>query len=86
MAREENEQPLGVKGLLGLGLDGADGHTRISRGPNFCLFGGSKATHEKMQWFAVRFNERVDERGKKLEQLNKKELDEIVEQAHEEGE
>ena len=81
--KNEDEQPLGIKGLLGLGLDGTDGHVRISRGPNFYLFGGSETTHEKMQGFAVKFSEGIDERGKKIDELNKRELEEIVESARE---
>ncbi len=83
MAEEDHQdkgKPLGIKGLLGLGFDGIDGHTRISQGPNFVLYGGSKQTHERMQKTVVRFNEQVDERGKKLEEINRRELDEIVEE------
>ena len=86
VVKDEQEQPLGIKGLLGLGLDGTDGHVRISRGPTFYLLGGSETTHEKMQGFAVRFNEGVDERGKKIDELNKRELEEIVEAARDSDE
>ena len=34
--------------LLGLGMDGKDGHVRITSGPEFHLVGGSKETHELM--------------------------------------
>lgn len=30
--------------LLGLGLDGKDGHRRITKGDNFCLVGGSEVS------------------------------------------
>jgi len=83
MPSESGEKPLGIKGLLGLGLDGRDGHTRISRGPNFLLYGGSKDTHEKMQETALKFNECVRERGKPLHKINGKELQEIVERVRE---
>ena len=87
MAHEgDGNKPLGIKGLLGLGLDGEEGRTRISRGPNFHLYGGSKETHRKMQQTAVKFNEHVDERGKKLEDINRLELIEIVEEVREEVE
>ena len=76
----QSEQPLGIRGMLGVGTDAEDGHTRISRGPRFLLVGGSRDTHEKMQHVAVKFNERVDERGKPLEKINSRELREIVEQ------
>jgi hypothetical protein len=39
--------------LLGLGLDGDDGHTRLTRGKNFVLYGGSDETHTSMQETAL---------------------------------
>ena len=82
----KDEKPLGIKGLLGLGLDGGDGQTRISRGQNFVLYGGSEQTHEKMQETALTFNKRVDERGKSLEQINSRELEEMVEEVRDDVE
>ena len=66
--------------LLGLGTDGAEGETRITRGENFRLLGGSKDTHEAMQEKAVKFNEKLAARGKKLSQL---ELGEFLDIAQE---
>lgn len=43
--------------MIGLGLDGQDGHTRITKGDNFHIVGGSQATHERMQEHAIRVNE-----------------------------
>ena len=81
MADEQDKtRPLGIKGLLGVGLDGQDGKKRISRGPNFVLFGGSEETHEKMQETVLLFNEQVGQRGKKLEEINNRELQEIVDE------
>ena len=34
--------------MLGLGLDNKDGHTRVTKGENFCLLGGSEETHDRM--------------------------------------
>ena len=65
--------------LLGLGLDGKDGHVRYTKGPNFHLFGGSQETHEEMQEKAVRFNEELDKREKRLEDIDRKEFSEIAE-------
>ena len=36
-------------GFLGVGLDNEDGHTRLTRGDNFVLYGGSDETHGRMQ-------------------------------------
>jgi len=68
----------GRRWLLGLGLDGADGHVRITRGENFRLFGGSRETHEHMQEKVIRFNEEVAKRHKTLDQLTKPEIDDIA--------
>ncbi|MHC4591567.1 MAG: hypothetical protein ACYS8L_02600 [Planctomycetota bacterium] len=71
------ERPLNIAGLLGVGLDGSPDKKRVTRGRNFYLFGGSKATHELMVVTALRFNEKVDERGKPLAEINARELKEI---------
>lgn len=68
--------------LLGVGHDGDDGHVRITRGENFRLFGGSEETHEVMQETAVKFNEKLRDRGKSLNDISKKEFRDI---AHEIG-
>ncbi len=74
--REKKSWPLGV------GHDNEDGHLRITRGDNFRLFGGSEQTHEVMQETAVKFNERLRDRGKRLEEITKAEFRDI---AHEIG-
>lgn len=61
-------------GLLGLGLDNADGQTRITRGDNFHLVGGSKDTHESMQEQCIKFNEKLQSRGKQIEDLARQEF------------
>lgn len=63
--------------LLGLGLDGDDGHTRLTRGKNFVLYGGSQETHAQMQETAIKINERLDRRGKQLEDVSPREMFEI---------
>ena len=63
--------------LLGLGLDNDDGHTRLTRGKNFLLCGGSQETHAVMRETAVKINERLDDRGKRLEDVSTGELREI---------
>ena len=66
--------------LLGLGLDGNDGHVRITRGDNFRIFGGSEETHEFLQEKCVKFNERLKKKGKALDELNKKEFYNIAQE------
>jgi hypothetical protein len=64
--------------LLGLGLDNDDGHTRITRGKNFTLLGGSEQTHAIMQETAVKVNEHIDRTGKRLEDVSIGEFREII--------
>ena len=59
-------------------MDCKDGHTRITKGKNFRLFGGSRKTHEKMQEKAMRFNEHLHKRGKTLEEISDEEFYEIA--------
>jgi hypothetical protein len=71
------DKPAKSAALLGLGLDNDDGHTRLTRGKNFVLFGGSQDTHAAMQETAIKINEQLDRRGKRLEDVSVKELREI---------
>ena len=64
--------------LLGVGLDSQDEHIRVTTGPNFRLIGGSKETHEVMQETAVKLNEELDKRGKRLEHLERNEFVDIL--------
>ncbi len=63
--------------LLGVGLD-SDGHKRVTTGPNFALVGGTKETHEEMTEKAVKINEKLTERGKRLEEVSRDEFDDIA--------
>lgn len=63
--------------MLGIGLDGRDGHTRLTRGDNFVLYGGSAQTHAAMREKAEQLNEQLDRRGKSLDEVSPAELSEI---------
>jgi len=67
--------------LLGVGLD-SDGHKRLTTGPNFALVGGTEDTHEQMTEKAIKINEKLKARGKKLETVSHEEFNDI---AHEVG-
>ena len=67
----------GPSSLLGVGLDNDDGHTRLTRGKNFALVGGSEETHSLMQETAIKVNERIDKSGRRLEDVPPKELSHI---------
>lgn len=81
-SRKDPAPPGGEALLLGVGLDGDDGHKRITRGRDVLIVGGSKDTHEQMQERAIRFNEELDRRGKRLAEVRcVEELREIAEKA-----
>ncbi len=64
--------------LLGVGLDGDDQKLRITRGENYRLIGGSQDTHEQMQEKCVKFNEKLKDRKKQLEDLHPEEFVELA--------
>ncbi len=63
--------------LLGVGLD-SDGHKRLTTGPNFALVGGTESTHEQMTEKAIKINEKLKARGKKLETVSHEEFADIA--------
>ena len=63
--------------LLGLAFDNDDGQTRLTRGKNFLLLGGSQESHAVMQETAIKINERLDKRGKRLEDVSAAEIRDI---------
>jgi len=73
-AKDKNKKAL----LLGLGLDNEDGHVRITRGENFHLLGGSEDTHGTMQEKAIKFNEKLKSRGRRIEDISHEEFRDIA--------
>lgn len=71
-------KPAQKAALLGLAPPPEDGHTRITKGDNFLLMGGSQETHGMMQETACKINEHLDSRGQKLEDVSIRELREIA--------
>jgi hypothetical protein len=63
--------------LLGVGLD-SDSHKRVTTGPNFVLAGGSQETHEQMTEKAIKINEKLNAKGKQLEEVSAEEFDDIA--------
>jgi hypothetical protein len=68
--------------LLGLAFDAQDEQTRVTKGDNFLLWGGSKDTHAVMQETAIKINEHLQKQGKRLEDASAKELRDICQQVH----
>lgn len=60
-----------------MAFDNDDGHTRLTRGKNFVLVGGSQDSHAMMQETAVKINEKLDKQGKRLEDVSVRELRDI---------
>lgn len=63
--------------MLGVGLD-SDGHKRVTTGSNFALIGGTHETHEEMTEKAVKINEKLAAKGKRLEEVSHEEFDDIA--------
>lgn len=63
--------------VLGVGLD-SDGHKRLTTGPNFALVGGTQETHEAMTEKAIKINEKLAAKGKRLEDVSSEEFDDIA--------
>jgi hypothetical protein len=70
-----------ISGIIGLGLDNEDGHKRITSGEKFILVGGSADTHERMTETVVKTFEELKRRDKVLENVDPRELGEIIEKS-----
>jgi hypothetical protein len=73
VAKKRNKKAI----VLGIGLD-SDGHKRLTTGPNFALVGGTQETHDAMTEKAIKINEKLAARGKKLEDVSRDEFDDIA--------
>ncbi len=63
--------------MLVIGVDG-DGHKRLTTGSNFALIGGTEETHQAMTEKAIKINERLASKGKRLEDVTREEFEEIA--------
>jgi len=64
--------------LLGIGLDHADGHKRITQAERFAIVGGSEETHGRMTETVIKTFETLDRKGKNLDNVEKQELADII--------
>ncbi len=82
MARKKRQRrkEAGPK-VVGLGLDGEDGHTRVTRTEETVLVGGSAETHERMQETAIRFSENLEKRGKTVQEASVLEVIDLLRDA-----
>jgi hypothetical protein len=70
-----------VLGFVGVGLDNQDGHQRLTRAEHFLLVGGSEETHGRMQEVSIRFNESLEQRGKRLQDASVQEVVDLMRRA-----
>jgi hypothetical protein len=75
---KKKKKPAPRLALIGVGIDNADGHKRITTGEKFAIFGGSAETHERMTETVVKTFEELKARKKHLEQVGSTELEEIL--------
>lgn len=83
MSRNNETDEKQVVGFIGVGLDNQDGHQRLTHSEHFVLLGGSKETHERMQETAIKFDEVLEKRRKRLPEASVEEIIEILREAHE---
>lgn len=63
-----------ISSIVGLGLDGTDGHLRFTEGENFKIHEGSDESHALMQDLCIRINQELAQRGVSLEHLSRAEF------------
>jgi hypothetical protein len=64
--------------IIGFGLDGDDDQQRLSTGQECILVGGSAETHAEMLETMLRLETELDDRGRRLSEVNPTELAEIA--------
>jgi hypothetical protein len=79
--RKINKDKPQVVGFLGVGLDAEEGQQRLTRSDHFVLVGGSEETHERMQDTAIRFDEELKTRGKRLDEATLEEVIDLLSRA-----
>lgn len=85
MAKKHPRAARPKRHLLGLGLDGDDGHRRLTQGEGFTLAGGSEATHEQMTGAVVRTTEDLARKGRSLMDADPREISDLLRKHTERG-
>jgi hypothetical protein len=70
-----------VIGVLGVGLDGSDGHHRLTRAEDAVLIGGSEETHERMQETVIKVSEALKRKGMRIREASVEELNDLIREA-----
>lgn len=74
----QDDQPLQMNHLFGLGLDNEDGHKRLTQAEQFSVFGGSEETHDRMTHTLIKTFEDLKFKGKRLQDTEPDELADII--------
>lgn len=78
----DRRDPDTLRFLLGVGLDrDPEGHTRITKGEEILLLGGSERTHETMQEQVERIRHSLRKLGTNLQHATEAEVREAIERA-----
>lgn len=80
-SRKTPQQKGSVTGFVGVGLDQQDETRRLTESEHFLLVGGSAETHERMQDVAIRFDEKLKGRGKRLQDASPEEALDLLRDA-----
>ncbi|HMP72719.1 MAG TPA: hypothetical protein PKE55_05590 [Kiritimatiellia bacterium] len=64
--------------MIGLAVDGEDGHVRVTHGSNFSVLMGSEPTHEALQGICLQINDALKQQGRALEDLTPDEFAALV--------
>lgn len=68
------------KRMLGLGLNGNDGHKRITQSENFTVAGGSQETHERITETLIKTEEALKRKGRDFNTADPREIrDRLIE-------
>ena len=81
MARKPRSKKPEFVGFLGVGMDNADGHKRITQAEDILLVGGSEETHGKMQDVVIHLTELLQNRGKTLKEASPEEVVDLLHKA-----
>jgi hypothetical protein len=79
--KKEPREKRQVIGVFGVGLDGEDGHQRVTRNEDVMIVGGSEETHEQMQEISIKFNESLKDSGKRLHEAEVREVLDMLHKA-----
>jgi hypothetical protein len=79
MTKQPDGEPRRLRAaIIGFGLDGDDEQHRLSTGEECILVGGSAETHAEMLETMLRLESELDNRGRRLSEVNPTELAEIA--------